>query len=181
MAVAAFGLLGIVIAACGHKSTTIESDGEIKDLGYALFEVRVPKQQTFVVNVNVDDARPGETFILLASDKPPQNAGWFDASARPTECSRGDLATRAELRDGCQLGGEGYLVDEAPGGKPVSLQHGTGDVLQCNHDDDEPCSFYYAVVVAPRFSEAQPRVAHVVVESGSDSGIVEDPRVRQLQ
>ncbi len=177
-AVAALGALGIAIAACGHKSTTVESDGEVKDLGYALFEVKVPKHQTFVVNVDVDDARAGETFLLLASDKPPQNSGWFDAAARPTQCSHGDLATRAALRDECQLGGEGFLVDEVAGGRPISLQHGMGDALTCEDDNDD-CSFYYAVVVSPRIDGA--RAAHVIVESGSDEGVVHDPRIRQLQ
>ena len=173
----ALGAVGVTIAACGHESTTVASDGQVRDLGYALFQVQVPKHQSFVVTVEIADARPGETFLLLASDKAPENVGWFDATARPSGCASDDLRTRAELRSDCQLGGEGFLVDEQPGGKPIALQHGTGDVLTC--DGDEPCTWYYAVVTTPRIDG--PRAAHVVVESGSDEGAVHDPSVRQVQ
>jgi hypothetical protein len=176
LAALAFGGLGVVIAACGHKSTTADADGEVHDLGYALFQVQVPKHQSFVVNVEIAGATQGETYLLLASDHAPENVGWFDAAARPAGCAVGDLRTRAELRSECELGGEGYLVDAQSGAQPISLQHGVGDVLTC--DGDEPCTWYYAVVAAPRL--ASPRHAHVVVETGSDEGDVTPPKIRQL-
>src|SRR5262249_46794745 len=120
-----------------------------------------------------------ETFLLLASDKAPLNVGWFDAKARPTSCTSGDLRMRAQLRSECQLDGEGFLVDArtAAPASAVMLQHGVDDVLQC--DDDDDCTYYYAVVASPRLDG--PRTARVMVESGSDSGVVHDPKIRQLQ
>jgi len=179
----ALGLLaavGIGIVACGHKSTTVESDGDVRDLGYALFEVKVPKHQSLVVSVEVKDGLDGESYLLLADDRAPLNVGWFDATNRPSQsCTQGDLRARSALRSECQLGGEGFLVDERkvePG--RLVLQHGADDAVQCD-DGDNDCTYYYAIVAAPRIDSQRP--VHIVAESGSDEGVVHDPSIKQLQ
>jgi hypothetical protein len=179
LALVALAAIGIGMAACGHKSTTVESEGEVRDLGYALFEVKVPKHQSLVVNIEVKDGKAGETYLLLASDRAPLNVGWFDAKNRPRTCTEGDLHVRAQLRSECQLEGEGFLVDErSVTPSPVVLQHGADDAIQCD-DGDHGCTYYYAVVASPAISSL--RTVHLTVESGSDEGSVHDPSIRQLQ
>lgn len=178
LALGLMAAVGIGMAACGHKSTTVAVDGDVRDLGYALFQVKVPKHQTLVVSIEVKDGKDGETYRLLASDRAPQNVGWFEVKSTPPHCTEGDLRVRAELRNECQLDGEGFLVDErkvAPG--RLVLQHGYDDAVQC--EGDQECTYYYAVVASPRLDS--PRPVHVVVESGSDEGVVHDPSITQLQ
>jgi len=134
----------------------------VDDGGYALVRAEVPQDHDLRVKVTIEDAEPGETYVLLhRAGNGPSRVGWVDLSAfadRARDCARRDVDGSA-----CDPQGAGRFVSVATAGSGVvELSHVAS---RCDDDDDDDCTAHYAILSLKRLSSAR-RASFAAVTKG---------------
>jgi hypothetical protein len=173
-ALTALAVLPVAVVGCVEREEHAGLDATMKSDGYALFEVENERQQRNDVVVSVGDEDEGATYVLIYSNAPPRNVGWFLFDPSSTERCGGDIGRH------CEIPGYGWLVDVAvvqAGAEQVTLRD---DRCGCDADhQDRDWSGYWAVMRVDRPGRENPIRFDVwakAVKSHAD-----EPKVRQLQ
>jgi hypothetical protein len=174
----AFAPLALSGAGCMHETEFTHFDGEIRQDGYALFEIKNDRAQHDDVVVHVGGVDPGTRYVLLYSDRAPASSGWFQLDPSTRSRCGGSPGPHCDVGDGF-----GFMVDvvTVPEGKSdVVLRHG---VCSCDGDPDErrnrEWSAYYAVMRVERTGKTQ--FVKVEVTAREVDGYAETPTIHQLQ
>jgi len=112
--------LGAIAAGCKEQDEHAQLDATMKSDGYALFAVDNNRQQSNDVSVKIKDAEPGQTYVLIYSNDPPESSGWFQFDVDSRSRCGGDVGPHCEIP-----GGFGYMVDyiKVPAGDaPTEIQ-----------------------------------------------------------
>ncbi|MBX3264500.1 MAG: hypothetical protein KIS78_24965 [Labilithrix sp.] len=170
----AASLVTLAAAGCTSDEESATTEGTMRSDGYALFAVENERQQRNDVTVTVREADPGATYVLLYSERPPRNVGWFLFD--PSTKSRCGGSTGPH----CEVPGFGHMVDV------VTVPEGASEVVLrdercgCNADSDESSwTGHWAILRVERTDRTNALTFDV--RALKVRGYASEPKVDQLQ